>query len=187
MAERPTLYVCHGDQGGPPGHPCSRVQKAMRAKGIESTRSSPRMAARSRSCARARATSCSRDRRPEATDPEAPGWNRVQEFQGDPPLGCAATLIRWTHSSRRSLPPGRSCSRGWRTEDTEASASAACGDPDVCRFTTVPHSVHDRSCTGLDRAPARPRAQRHRGRVGGRAECGRTACRDGEARPVRAW
>ncbi len=35
MTERPTLYVCHADDGGPPGHPCSRVQKAMRAKGIE--------------------------------------------------------------------------------------------------------------------------------------------------------
>jgi len=35
MTDRPTLYVCHGDEGGPPGHPCSRVQKAMHAKGIE--------------------------------------------------------------------------------------------------------------------------------------------------------
>lgn len=35
MADRPTLYVCHGDDGGPPGHPCARVQKAMRTKGIE--------------------------------------------------------------------------------------------------------------------------------------------------------
>jgi glutathione S-transferase len=35
MADQPTLYVCHGDEGGPPGHPCSRVQKAMHAKGIE--------------------------------------------------------------------------------------------------------------------------------------------------------
>jgi glutathione S-transferase len=30
----PTLYVCHGDEGGPRVHPCRRVQEAMRAKGI---------------------------------------------------------------------------------------------------------------------------------------------------------
>jgi glutathione S-transferase len=30
----PTLYVCHGDDGGPRLHPCRRVQEAMRAKGI---------------------------------------------------------------------------------------------------------------------------------------------------------
>jgi hypothetical protein len=35
MAEIPTLYVCHGDQGGPGMHPCRRVQEAMKAKGIE--------------------------------------------------------------------------------------------------------------------------------------------------------
>ena len=35
MADLPTLYVCHGDAGGPPFHPCSRVQQAMHAKGIE--------------------------------------------------------------------------------------------------------------------------------------------------------
>ena len=34
-AERPTLYVCHGDEGGPRMHPCRRVQEAMHAKGIE--------------------------------------------------------------------------------------------------------------------------------------------------------
>lgn len=33
--EKPTLYVCHGDDGGPRMHPCRRVQEAMRAKGIE--------------------------------------------------------------------------------------------------------------------------------------------------------
>ena len=32
---RPTLYVCHGDEGGPRAHPCRRVQEAMHAKGIE--------------------------------------------------------------------------------------------------------------------------------------------------------
>jgi glutathione S-transferase len=35
MAEKPTLYVCHGDTGGPKVHPCRRVQEAMRASGIE--------------------------------------------------------------------------------------------------------------------------------------------------------
>ena len=35
MAERPTLYVCHGDDGGPRVHPCRRVQEALRAAGIE--------------------------------------------------------------------------------------------------------------------------------------------------------
>lgn len=31
----PTLYVCHGDDGGPRIHPCRRVQEAMREAGIE--------------------------------------------------------------------------------------------------------------------------------------------------------
>ena len=35
MSELPTLYVCHGDDGGPKMHPCRRVQEALRAKGIE--------------------------------------------------------------------------------------------------------------------------------------------------------
>jgi glutathione S-transferase len=33
--EKPTLYVCHGDDGGPRVHPCRRVQEAMRAAGID--------------------------------------------------------------------------------------------------------------------------------------------------------
>lgn len=32
---KPTLFVCHGDQGGPKIHPCRRVQEAMQAAGIE--------------------------------------------------------------------------------------------------------------------------------------------------------
>jgi Glutathione S-transferase, N-terminal domain len=32
--QQPTLYVCHGDDGGPRVHPCRRVQEALRAKGI---------------------------------------------------------------------------------------------------------------------------------------------------------
>ncbi len=35
MAEVPTLYVCHGDEGGPKIHPCRRVQEALHAAGIE--------------------------------------------------------------------------------------------------------------------------------------------------------
>jgi glutathione S-transferase len=35
MDEKPTLYVCHGDERGPKIHPCGRVQQAMHAKGIE--------------------------------------------------------------------------------------------------------------------------------------------------------
>jgi glutathione S-transferase len=34
MAETPTLFVCHGDDGGPRIHPCRRVQEALRAAGI---------------------------------------------------------------------------------------------------------------------------------------------------------
>jgi glutathione S-transferase len=35
MAETPTLFVCHGDHGGPKVHPCRRVQEAMREAGID--------------------------------------------------------------------------------------------------------------------------------------------------------
>lgn len=35
MAELPTLFVCHGDDGGPRMHPCRRVQEALRSAGIE--------------------------------------------------------------------------------------------------------------------------------------------------------
>lgn len=35
MAEKPTLYVCHGDEGGPRMHPCRRVQQALRDAGID--------------------------------------------------------------------------------------------------------------------------------------------------------
>jgi glutathione S-transferase len=33
--EKPTLYVCHGDDAGPRVHPCRRVQEALREAGIE--------------------------------------------------------------------------------------------------------------------------------------------------------
>ena len=35
MSDRPTLYVCHGDDQGPRVHPCRRVQEALRERGIE--------------------------------------------------------------------------------------------------------------------------------------------------------
>ncbi len=35
MTETPTLFVCHGDDGGPRMHPCRRVQESLRAAGIE--------------------------------------------------------------------------------------------------------------------------------------------------------
>jgi glutathione S-transferase len=35
MNEKPTLFVCHGDDGGPRIHPCRRVQEALRDAGIE--------------------------------------------------------------------------------------------------------------------------------------------------------
>ena len=35
MPELPTLYVCHGDEGGPRIHPCRRVQEALKEKGID--------------------------------------------------------------------------------------------------------------------------------------------------------
>jgi glutathione S-transferase len=35
MDGKPTLYVCHGDDGGPRIHPCRRVQEALREAGIE--------------------------------------------------------------------------------------------------------------------------------------------------------
>jgi hypothetical protein len=31
----PTLYVCHGDEGGPRIHPCRRVQEALKAAAID--------------------------------------------------------------------------------------------------------------------------------------------------------
>jgi len=35
MNEKPTLFVCHGDGGGPRIHPCRRIQEALRDAGIE--------------------------------------------------------------------------------------------------------------------------------------------------------
>jgi glutathione S-transferase len=35
MADTPTLFVCHGDDGGPRMHPCRRVQEALRGANID--------------------------------------------------------------------------------------------------------------------------------------------------------
>jgi len=35
MADKPTLYVCHGDEKGAALHPCARVQKELHDAGIE--------------------------------------------------------------------------------------------------------------------------------------------------------
>ena len=35
MTDTPTLFVCHGDDGGPRFHPCRRVQEALRAADID--------------------------------------------------------------------------------------------------------------------------------------------------------
>jgi glutathione S-transferase len=35
MADTPTLFVCHGDEGGPRIHPCRRVQESLHGAGIE--------------------------------------------------------------------------------------------------------------------------------------------------------
>ena len=35
MTETPTLFVCHGDEGGPRIHPCRRAQEALHAAGVE--------------------------------------------------------------------------------------------------------------------------------------------------------
>jgi hypothetical protein len=32
---KPTLYVCHGDRGGPSFHPCRRAQEELQRAGIE--------------------------------------------------------------------------------------------------------------------------------------------------------
>ena len=35
MVEKPTLFVCHGDEGGARIHPCRRVQETLQTAGIE--------------------------------------------------------------------------------------------------------------------------------------------------------
>jgi glutathione S-transferase len=35
MTETPTLFVCHGDDGGPRIHPCRRVQERLHAADID--------------------------------------------------------------------------------------------------------------------------------------------------------
>ena len=35
MDQKPTLYVCHGDERAPAMHPCGRVQKALKAASLD--------------------------------------------------------------------------------------------------------------------------------------------------------
>ena len=35
MSDKPTLYVCHGDEKSPRMHPCGKIQKALREAGID--------------------------------------------------------------------------------------------------------------------------------------------------------
>jgi hypothetical protein len=35
MADKPTLFVCHGDEHSPAMHPCGRVQRALHEANIE--------------------------------------------------------------------------------------------------------------------------------------------------------
>ena len=35
MSDKPTLYVCHGDEKAPWMHPCGKVQKALKEAGID--------------------------------------------------------------------------------------------------------------------------------------------------------
>jgi len=35
MPDKPTLHVCHIDEGGPAPHACKRAQKALRASGLD--------------------------------------------------------------------------------------------------------------------------------------------------------
>ncbi len=39
MNDKPILHVCHIDQGGPPFHPCKRVESALNEAGIDHDRS----------------------------------------------------------------------------------------------------------------------------------------------------
>jgi hypothetical protein len=62
MAEKPTLFVCHGDDGGPPFHRVGAFKKRFEAQESNITRSSPDTAVRFRFCVRG-----SRDQLFEAT------------------------------------------------------------------------------------------------------------------------
>jgi hypothetical protein len=56
-AEVPTLYVCHGDEGGPRIHPCRRVQEALHEADIPYEKVIAAHGNPLRSCAKARVRS----------------------------------------------------------------------------------------------------------------------------------
>ena len=72
MAEIPTLFVCHGDDGGPRIHPCRRVQEALRAAGIEYDKVIAAHGSPIPFLRKARVTSCAR--RPERRSCRLSSW-----------------------------------------------------------------------------------------------------------------
>ncbi len=91
MAEKPTLYVCHGDEGGPRMHPCRRVQEALREAGIDyekvvAAHGSPIPFLRKGSRAELSAAT-GQEKLPVA---EARGRHRAHALAGDPRLGAGA-------------------------------------------------------------------------------------------------
>ena len=103
MSELPTLYVCHGDEGGPRIHPCRRVQEALAEQGIEYEKviaghgnPLPFLRKGSREALEAetgyKATSWQEAH-------EDPRGHRPRALPGDPSLGA-----RWPLSGNRYLP-----------------------------------------------------------------------------------
>ena len=91
MSEIPTLYVCHGDDGGPRMHPCRRVQEAMRAAGIDyekvvAAHGNPIPFLRKGSREELREATGGH----EAAGVEAPRRDRPEPFADDPRLGARA-------------------------------------------------------------------------------------------------
>jgi hypothetical protein len=58
MGEKPQLFVCHGDDGGPRMHPCRRVQEALGSAGIQYDKVLAAHGSPLPSCAKARVPSC---------------------------------------------------------------------------------------------------------------------------------
>ena len=103
----PTLFVCHGDEGGPRMHPCRRVQEALEAAGIEYEKvigghGSPIPFLRKGSREELRAA----DRRHQAADAEDGRRRGLQGLPRDPRVDLRAAgrgLGRTGRLSRREL------------------------------------------------------------------------------------
>jgi hypothetical protein len=87
MAETPTLYVCHGDDGGPRRYPWRRVQEALRAAGIDYEKVIAAHGIRSRSSARARGMSCARR-------PETRSWQALK-LPGGTIITHSPAILAW--------------------------------------------------------------------------------------------